>query len=127
MDLTARYPRTGELLATVKFMVRTLAAPQSARPTLGVGLVVLRGPAGAPYRVRVRRLNGALVHGAGAADRCELLRSPQPSFSASTFAVLRPSASLRSSVPTRMDIVSVVRALPDLVLAPLPGAASEWA
>ncbi|MFG2587910.1 hypothetical protein [Streptomyces sp. NPDC048438] len=27
----------------------------------------------------------------------------------------------------QMDIVSVVRALPDLVLAPLPGAAREWA
>ncbi|WP_346010794.1 hypothetical protein [Streptomyces sp. SID5910] len=26
MDLTARYPRTGELLSTVKFMVQTLAA-----------------------------------------------------------------------------------------------------
>ncbi|MCQ8192178.1 hypothetical protein [Streptomyces rugosispiralis] len=26
MDLTARRPRTGELLSTVKFMVRTLAA-----------------------------------------------------------------------------------------------------
>ncbi|WP_228023281.1 hypothetical protein [Streptomyces acidicola] len=26
MDLTARHPRTGELLSTVKFMVQTLAA-----------------------------------------------------------------------------------------------------
>ncbi|MEV0599392.1 hypothetical protein AB0I82_08845 [Streptomyces sp. NPDC050315] len=32
MDLTARHPRTGELLSTVKFMVQTLAAPPW-RPT----------------------------------------------------------------------------------------------
>ncbi|WP_199551974.1 recombinase family protein [Streptomyces sp. N35] len=31
MDLTARHPRTGELLSTVKFMVRTLAAGELQR------------------------------------------------------------------------------------------------
>ncbi|GAQ65328.1 recombinase family protein [Streptomyces scabiei] len=31
MDLTARHPRTGELLSTVKFMVQTLAAGELQR------------------------------------------------------------------------------------------------
>ncbi|MER7874946.1 hypothetical protein ABTY63_15490 [Streptomyces solisilvae] len=31
MDLTARHPRTGELLSTVKFMVQTLAAAGELR------------------------------------------------------------------------------------------------
>ncbi|WHX17683.1 hypothetical protein QFW82_11795 [Streptomyces malaysiensis subsp. malaysiensis] len=33
MDLTARHPRTGELLSTVKFMVQTLAAPATSSAT----------------------------------------------------------------------------------------------
>ncbi|MFD9630040.1 hypothetical protein [Streptomyces violascens] len=32
MDLTARHPRTGELLSTVKFMVQTLAAAGELQP-----------------------------------------------------------------------------------------------
>ncbi|MGK5553793.1 recombinase family protein [Actinomadura kijaniata] len=34
MDLTARHPRTGELLSTVKFMVQTLAAARELRHDL---------------------------------------------------------------------------------------------
>jgi DNA invertase Pin-like site-specific DNA recombinase len=36
MDLTARHPRTGELLSTVKFMVQTLAAAANSSATYSV-------------------------------------------------------------------------------------------
>ncbi|MGW4476774.1 hypothetical protein ACWENQ_44575 [Nonomuraea sp. NPDC004354] len=38
MDLTARHPRTGELLSTVKFMVQTLAAGELQRELTYDGL-----------------------------------------------------------------------------------------
>ncbi|MEV6986776.1 recombinase family protein [Sphaerisporangium sp. NPDC051017] len=38
MDLTARHPRTGELLSTVKFMVQTLAAAELQRELTYDGL-----------------------------------------------------------------------------------------
>ncbi|MFJ3310667.1 hypothetical protein ACIPSA_48510 [Streptomyces sp. NPDC086549] len=54
MDLTARHPRTGELLSTVKFMVQPLAGADELRRDLQRDLTYdgLRAAAAAARRYR---------------------------------------------------------------------------